>query len=84
MKHAGLPEVRGVTGKKAPPANVAFGGTLTATRSRVPAGTLGASQPGSPARTRPRQVSTAVASCHRLDSCRFTVLIMVHVVSSDA
>lgn len=57
---AGLPEVKGATGKKALPANVAFGGTLTATRSRVPGGTLGASQPGSPARARPRQVSTSL------------------------
>lgn len=50
--------MRGATGKKAPPANVAFGGTLTATRSRVSGDTLGPGQPGSPARVRPRQVST--------------------------
>ena len=53
----GLPEVKNATGKRAPPANVAFGGTLTATRPRAPGGTLGVSQPGSPARIRPRQVS---------------------------
>ena len=61
--------MRGATGKKAPPANVAFGGTLTATKSRVPGGTLGASQPGSPARTRPRQVGTAVVTRHSLGYC---------------
>lgn len=50
---SGLPEVRGATGKKAQPANVAFGGTLTATRPRAAGGS---SQPASPARARPRQV----------------------------
>jgi len=50
-------DAKSATGKRGPPANVAFGGTLTATRPRVPAGTLGNSQPGSPARARPRQVT---------------------------
>ncbi|KAL0031026.1 hypothetical protein WJX79_010574 [Trebouxia sp. C0005] len=52
----GALEAKSTTSKRGPPANVAFGGTLTATRPRVPAGTLGNSQPGSPARARPRQV----------------------------
>lgn len=50
-------ESKAASGKRGPPANVAFGGTLTATRPRVPAATLGRSQPGSPAKARPRQVS---------------------------
>ena len=54
----GPPEVKGATGKRGPPANVAFGGTLTATRPRVSGSTLGNSQPGSPARARPRQVNS--------------------------
>jgi len=59
-------DAKSTTGKRGPPANVAFGGTLTATRPRVPAGTLGNSQPGSPARARPRQV-THTLDWYRLD-----------------
>ena len=62
----GALDAKSTTGKRGPPANVAFGGTLTATRPRVPAGTLGNSQPGSPARARPRQV-THTPDWHRLD-----------------
>lgn len=49
-------DVKGATGKRGPPANVAFGGSLASTKSRLQGSTLGSTQPASPMRARPRQV----------------------------
>ena len=58
MQHAGgTPDGKGATGRRAPPANVAFGGSMTSTKSRLAGSGPSRTQPDSPMRARPRQVS---------------------------
>ena len=63
-------DVKGATGKRGPPANVAFGGSLTSTKSRLQGSSLGSTQPASPVRARPRQVRLTCPCPACEDTCQ--------------